>query len=51
MTVPIILFAVGLLCLIKGGDWFVDGAAAGARPPPGPSSAPPGCPPAPPGPR
>ena len=31
MTVPIILFAVGLLCLIKGGDWFVDGAAAIAR--------------------
>lgn len=29
--IPIVLFAVGLLCLIKGGDWFVDGAAAIAR--------------------
>lgn len=26
MIVPIILFIVGLLLLIKGGDWFVDGA-------------------------
>jgi len=26
MTVPILLFLVGLVLLIKGGDWFVDGA-------------------------
>lgn len=26
MLIPVILFIVGLLCLIKGGDWFVDGA-------------------------
>lgn len=26
MLIPIILFSVGLVCLIKGGDWFVDGA-------------------------
>jgi cation:H+ antiporter len=26
MVVPVLLFIVGLLCLIKGGDWFVDGA-------------------------
>lgn len=26
MVWPIVLFAVGLLLLIKGGDWFVDGA-------------------------
>ena len=26
MLVPVLLFIVGLLCLIKGGDWFVDGA-------------------------
>ncbi len=26
MLVPILLFAVGLVLLIKGGDWFVDGA-------------------------
>lgn len=26
MIWPIVLFAVGLLLLIKGGDWFVDGA-------------------------
>ena len=25
---PVLLFIVGLLCLIKGGDWFVDGAVA-----------------------
>ena len=31
MLVPILLFVVGLLCLIKGGDWFVDGASALAR--------------------
>ena len=28
MLVPILLFVLGLLCLIKGGDWFVDGAVA-----------------------
>lgn len=26
MLIPVILFCVGLVCLIKGGDWFVDGA-------------------------
>ncbi len=26
MLVPVILFIIGLVCLIKGGDWFVDGA-------------------------
>jgi len=26
MVIPVCLFIVGLLCLIKGGDWFVDGA-------------------------
>ncbi len=26
MLIPVILFIVGLVCLIKGGDWFVDGA-------------------------
>ncbi len=26
MLLPVVLFFVGLLCLIKGGDWFVDGA-------------------------
>ncbi len=31
MLVPILLFIVGLVCLIKGGDWFVDGASAMAR--------------------
>lgn len=31
MLVPIILFIVGLVCLIKGGDWFVDGATGIAR--------------------
>lgn len=31
MLVPVLLFIVGLLCLIKGGDWFVDGATALAR--------------------
>ena len=25
MLIPVLLFIVGLLCLIKGGDWFVDG--------------------------
>ncbi len=31
MLVPVLLFAVGLLCLIKGGDWFVDGSVGIAR--------------------
>lgn len=31
MLVPVILFIIGLLCLIKGGDWFVDGATGIAR--------------------
>lgn len=31
MLIPVLLFIVGLLCLIKGGDWFVDGATAIAR--------------------
>ena len=31
MLVPVLLFAVGLVFLIKGGDWFVDGASALAR--------------------
>ena len=31
MLIPGMLFVVGLLCLIKGGDWFVDGASALAR--------------------
>ena len=31
MSVPVLLFIVGLLFLIKGGDWFVDGASALAR--------------------
>ena len=26
MLVPCLLFALGLVLLIKGGDWFVDGA-------------------------
>ncbi|MGM9644027.1 MAG: calcium/sodium antiporter [Eubacteriales bacterium] len=26
MIIPIILFSIGLIMLIKGGDWFVDGA-------------------------
>ena len=28
MLVPILLFILGLVCLIKGGDWFVDGAVS-----------------------
>ena len=28
MLIPVLLFIVGLLFLIKGGDWFVDGASA-----------------------
>lgn len=31
MIVSVFLFAVGLLLLIKGGDWFVDGATGLAR--------------------
>ena len=31
MLVPVLLFIVGLVCLIKGGDWFVDGAIGLAR--------------------
>ena len=26
MLIPVLLFALGLVLLIKGGDWFVDGA-------------------------
>lgn len=31
MLIPILLFALGLVLLIKGGDWFVDGATGIAR--------------------
>ena len=31
MLIPVLQFIVGLLFLIKGGDWFVDGASALAR--------------------
>ena len=31
MLVPVLLFVVGLLLLIKGGDWFVDGATGIAQ--------------------
>ena len=31
MTISILLFAVGLVLLIKGGDWFVDGAVGIAK--------------------
>ena len=31
MLIPVLLFIVCLLCLIKGGDWFVDGATGIAR--------------------
>lgn len=31
MALAILLFVVGLVCLIKGGDWFVDGAAGIAK--------------------
>lgn len=31
MLVPILLFILGLVLLIKGGDWFVDGATVIAR--------------------
>ena len=26
MLVPVLLFILGLILLIKGGDWFVDGS-------------------------
>ena len=31
MVIQILLFAIGLFMLIKGGDWFVDGASGIAR--------------------
>ena len=31
MLKPVVLFIIGLICLIKGGVWFVDGASALAR--------------------
>ena len=31
MLVPVLLFILGLLFLIKGGDWFVDGATGVAH--------------------
>ncbi len=31
MVISVLLFSVGLVLLIKGGDWFVDGAAGIAR--------------------
>lgn len=31
MLIPVLLFCVGLIFLIKGGDWFVDGATGIAR--------------------
>lgn len=31
MFIPVLFFIVGLLCLIKGGDWFVDGSTGIAR--------------------
>ena len=31
MIIPVILFCIGFVCLIKGGDWFVDGATGVAR--------------------
>ena len=31
MITSVLLFAVGLVLLIKGGDWFVDGATGIAR--------------------
>ena len=31
MLVSVLLFALGLVLLIKGGDWFVDGATGIAR--------------------
>ena len=29
--IPVLLFILGLACLIKGGDWFVDGAVGVAK--------------------
>lgn len=31
MLIPVLLFVAGLVCLIKGGDWFVDGATGIAQ--------------------
>ena len=31
MVIPVLLFILGLACLIKGGDWFVDGASKIAK--------------------
>ncbi|MCQ2536862.1 MAG: calcium/sodium antiporter [Lachnospiraceae bacterium] len=31
MIIPVLLFALGLVLLIKGGDWFVDGATGIAK--------------------
>lgn len=31
MVVPVLLFTLGLVLLIKGGDWFVDGATGIAK--------------------
>ena len=31
MVIPVLLFLLGLILLIKGGDWFVDGATGLAR--------------------
>ena len=31
MLISVLLFAVGLVLLIKGGDWFVDGATGIAK--------------------
>ena len=31
MVVAVLLFILGLICLVKGGDWFVDGATDLAR--------------------
>ena len=31
MIIPVLLFALGLVLLVKGGDWFVDGATAIAQ--------------------
>ena len=31
MLIPVLLFAVGLVLLIKGGNWFVDGATGIAQ--------------------
>lgn len=31
MIVPVLLFIVGFVCLIKGGDWFVDGSVGIAK--------------------